>query len=98
MELPLDFLMLIHINVKSLNKKNFNKFHDLVQTLSFTPDPICLSESHIKEQALTNIKISEYRFINACPQGGASGVSKCVQNELKFAKEKSYQLYGCESL
>ena len=61
-----------------------------LQTLPFTPDRIDFSESRIKEQPLTNIEISEYSFVNACPHGDAGEATMYFQNELKFAKENRY--------
>ena len=92
-----DSLILIHINIRSLNK-NFDELYDFLQILPFTPDVICLSESRIKDQPLINIEISDYTFINTNPNGSASGVCMFVQNKLKFKEEKQFQLFGCDSL
>ena len=95
--IDIDSLILIHINIRSLNK-NFDELYDFLQILPFTPDVICLFESRIKDHPLINIEISNYTFINTSPNSSAGGVSMYVQNKLKFKEEKQFQLLGCESL
>ena len=92
-----DSLILIHINIRSLNK-NFDELYDFLQILPFTPDVICLSESQIKDQPLINIEISDYTFTNTSPNGSAGGVSMYIHNKLKFKEKKQFQLFGSKSL
>ena len=78
--------------------KNFDKFYDFIQSLSYTPDVVCLSESRIKKQPLININLPGYTFLNSSPFKNAGGVAMYVKNDLKFKNEQTFDLYGCESL
>ena len=90
-------LNIIHLNIWSLNK-NFDKFYDFIQSLSYTLDVVCLSESRIKKQLLINIDLPGYTFLNFSPLKNAGGVAMYVKNHLKFKNEQTFDLYGCELL
>ena len=51
----------MHVNIRSLNK-NFDEFHDYIQSLSFISNVICLSESRIKNQPQVNIELTGDKF------------------------------------
>ena len=78
--------------------KNFEKLFDFIQSLSYTPDVVCLSKSRIKKQPLININFPRYTFLNFSPLKKAGGVAMYVKNDLKFKNEQTFDLYGCESL
>ena len=59
-------LNIIHHNIRSLNK-NFDKFYDFIQSLSYTPDVVCLSELRIKKLSLINVNLPGYTFLNFSP-------------------------------
>ena len=90
-------LNIIHLNIRSLNK-NFEKFYDFIQSLSYTLDVVRLSESRIKKQPLINVNLPGYNFLNFSPLKNAGGVAMYVKNDLKFKNEQTFDLYGCESL
>ena len=90
-------LNIIHFNIRSLNK-NFDKFYDFIQSLSYTPDVVCLSESRIKKQPLINVNLPGYTFLNFSSLKNAGGVAMHVKNDLKFKNEQAFDPYGCESL
>ena len=90
-------LNIIHFNIWSMNKY-FDKFYDYIQSLSYTPDVVCLSESRIKKHSLININLLGYTFLNCYPLKNAGGVAMYIKNDLKFKNEQTFDLYGCESL
>ena len=56
-------LTLLHFNIRSLHK-NFDAMYNFLQSLDFFPDIICLSETRIKDDPLTDISITGYSFIH----------------------------------
>ena len=78
-----NFLNIIHLNIRSLNK-NFDKFYDFIQSLSYTPDVVCLSESRIKKQPL--IDLPRYPFLNFSPLKNAGGEAMYVKKSFKIQK------------
>jgi len=92
-----DFLILVHINTRSLTK-NFDELYDLLQCLPFTPDIIRLSESRLKPQPQINIDLEGYKFLNISPESNAGGVAMYVRNCIQFNQETSFMLHGSECL
>ena len=89
-------LILMHLNIRSL-QKNYDDLYDLVASLSFRPDVICLSESRIN-QPLKSIHLHGYNFINAKPNKQAGGTAIHVCSKLKFSQIDGFGLTGSESI
>ena len=47
-------LKLMHLNIRSLHK-NYDALHNLLQSLQFSIDLLCLTETRIRDQPLINI-------------------------------------------
>ena len=58
---PNHFLVLLHINIRSMHK-NFHNLYDLLVELNFLPDVICLTETRIKLHPLLNISLPNFFF------------------------------------
>ena len=54
-------LTLLHVNIRSLNK-NFDELHCFLTSLPYLPDIVCVSETLLKGESLSNITISDYNF------------------------------------
>ena len=49
-------LSFLHVNTRSLNKhENFDALYEFLIWLSFSPDVICISETRLRGDSLTNI-------------------------------------------
>ena len=88
-------MILMHLNIRFL-QKNYDDLYDLVATLSFRPDVICLSESRIN-QSLKSIQLQGYNFINAKPNKQAGGTAIYFCSKLKFSQIDAFGLAGSES-
>jgi len=60
-------LILLHLNIRSL-LKNFDLLYEFLESLTVSPDIICLTETRIKNCPLININIPNYRFMQTQPQ------------------------------
>ena len=91
-------LILLHLNIRTLDKY-FNNLHNLIASLSFEPDVVCLSESRIDEP-FENIEIDEYNFVHVKPKtkGQAGGVAVYINVRIEFRKIDCFNLCGSESL
>ena len=89
-------IILVHLNFRSL-QKNYDDLYDLVASLSFRPDVICLSESRIN-QPMKSIQLQGYNFINAKPNKQAGGTAEYVCSELIFFQIDAFGLTGSESI
>ena len=89
-------MILMHLNVRSLHK-NYDDLYDLIASLSFQPDVICLFESCIN-QPLKSIQLQGYNFINAKPNKQASDTAIYVCSKLKFSQIDAFELTGSESI
>ena len=89
-------MILMHLNIRPL-QKNYDDLYDLVASLSFRPDVICLSESRIN-QPLKSIQPQGYNFINAKPNKNAGGTAIYVCSKLKFSQIDVFGLTGSESI
>ena len=69
----IDSLILLHLSIRTLNKY-FNDLLNLIASLPFKPDVVCLSESRIDEP-FENIEIDGYNFVHVKPKtkGQAGG-------------------------
>ena len=54
-------LFVLHANIRSLQKNLNNLNHELLQTLSYPPDILLLSETKIKLSPLTNVNLTGYQ-------------------------------------
>ena len=82
----IDSLILLHLNIRTLNKY-FNDLHNLIASLPFKPDVVCLSESRIDEP-FENIEIDGYNFVHVKPKtkGQAGGVAVYINVESNSEK------------
>ena len=94
----IDSLILLHLNIRTLNKY-FNDLHNLIATLPFKLDVVCLSESRIDEP-FKIIKIDGCNFVHVKPKtkGQAGGVAVCINVRIEFRKIDCFNLCGSESL
>ena len=90
----IDFLILLHLNIRTLNKY-FNDLHNLIASLPFKPDVVCLSESRIDEP-FENIEIDGY--VKPKTKGQAGGVAVYINVRIDFRKIDCFNLCGSESL
>ena len=87
----------MHVSIRSLNK-NFDKFHDYLETLSFIPCVICLSESRFKNQPQVNIEFDGYNFINISPKSNVGRAAMYIHRTIKYIRDKRFSLHDCECL
>ena len=80
-------LFMLHFNIRSL-QKNFDLFYEALQLLPTLPQIICISETKINKEPLTNISISNYSFVCANSNTRAGGVGFYLNNSI------SYKLIG----
>jgi len=65
--------MLLRVNVRSLHK-NFDLLYEFIESLNLLPHVICLTETKIKKESLTNIELMNYSFVHANSNINAGGV------------------------
>ena len=94
----IDSLILLHLSIKTLNKY-FNDLHNLIASLPFKPDVVCLPESRIDEP-FENIEIDRYNFVHVKPKTKvqAGGVAVYINVRIEFRKIDYFNLCGSESL
>ena len=80
---PSNSLFILRINIRSINK-NFPSFYDLIQSLPNHPDIICISETWITHQPITNLSLSGYEFIYYPTKKRAGGVAMYVSTIYQF--------------
>ena len=80
---PSNSLFILHINIRSINK-NFPSFYDLIQSLPNHPDIICISETWITHQPITNVSLPGYEFIYYPTKKKAGGVAMYVSTIYQF--------------
>ena len=92
-------LTLLHVNIRSLNK-NFDELHCFLTSLPHLPDIVCVSETRLKGEPLTNITIPDYNFAQTDSATNANGVAIYIFSKYKFELVQSYNmnLNGCEDL
>ena len=81
-------MILLHLNIRSLQKNYDDLSYDLVASLFFRPDVICLFESRIN-QSLKSIQPRGYNFIKAKPNKQAGGTAIYVCSKLKGGESSS---------
>ena len=91
-------LILMHINIRSLNK-NFDSLYNLLSFLKFSSSIVAISETRLKNLPLTNIFISDYRFVHVDSEINANGVAAYISNSIQFQlHKKQLHLHKCESI
>ena len=64
----------MHLNIRTLTK-HFGAFCEFIASLSFTPNLVCLTKTHIKGQPLANITTPGYSFAHVNSLSSAGGVA-----------------------
>lgn len=91
-------LILIHINIRSIHK-NFDALYTFLQSFDYAPDLICLTETRLKHQPLSNISIPGYSFVHINSSTAAGGVAIYISNNVDFEfRKKQFQLKNSESI
>ena len=80
---PSNSLFILHINIRSINK-NFPSFYDFIQSFPNHPDIICISETWITHQPITNVSLPGYEFIYYPTKKRAGGVAMYVSTIYQF--------------
>ena len=67
---------------------------------SFSPDVICISETRLRGDSLTNITIPNYNFVHADSITNAGGVAIYISSNYNFEldPELDMEVNGCEEL
>ena len=90
--------MLLHVNVRLLHK-NYELLYELIKALQILPHVICITETRIKNQSLSNLDISNYSFVHANTTTNAGGVAMYISDNFKLKVcENLYQLCNSETL
>ena len=91
-------VILLHVNIRSL-QKNFDSLCEFIESLTYKPDIICLTQARIKHQPLTNLNLPNYHFTNVSPSSNAGGVAAYISDNLQFnLSAEQYILAGAEFL
>ena len=75
--------MLLHVNVRSLHK-NYDLFYKLIESLQTLPHVICITETRIKNQALSNLEVPNYNFVHVNSTTNAGGAAMHISDNLKY--------------
>ena len=76
-------LKLMHLNICFLHK-NYDSSHNLLQSLKFSLDLLCLTETRIRDQTLFNISLPGYSFVHDSVKTAAGGVAVSISNRLNM--------------
>ena len=89
----------LYITIRSINK-NFPSFYDLLQSLPNHSDIICISETWITHQPITNVSLPSYEFIHYPTKKKAGGVAMHVSTIYQFKITDIFNIDcdDCESL
>ena len=93
--------LLLHVNMRSLNKhQNFDALYEFLILLSFSPDVICISETRLRGDSLTNITIPNYNFVHADSITNVGGVAIYISSNYNFEldPELDMKVNVCEEL
>ena len=92
-------LILMHLNITSLNKHHDN-LNELLLTLPFSPKVICLSEVCLKNELSQNLNMNGYKFIHKPSTTIVGGVGMYISSTGSFENIHKYNLniQGCEDL
>ena len=58
-------LPILHVNIRSLHKNLGTLKHELIHSLDYHPDVICLPETKLKDALLTNAFLTHKPLIHA---------------------------------
>jgi len=91
-------LILMLINIQSMYK-NFDSLCEFLDSLTFTLHVICLSETRLKSQPLTNISLTNYSFVHVNSKTNAGGEAVYIHENLTFhLNQKQYSRFNSEAL
>ena len=91
-------LMLLHVNVRSLHK-NYDILYELIESLQTLPHIICITETRIKNQPLSNLDLLNYSFDHVNSTTNAGGAAMHISDNLKYKVcENQYQLCNSKAL
>ena len=91
-------VILLHVNIRSL-QKNFDSLSEFIESLTYKPDIICITEARHKHPPLTNLNLPNYHFTNVSPSTNAGGVAAYISDNLQFnLSAEKYVLAGAECL
>ena len=94
-------LSFLHVNMRSLNKhENFDALYESLISIPFSPDVICILETRIRGDSLTNITTPNYNFVHADSITNAGGVAVYISSNYKFEldPELDMKVNGWEEL
>ena len=88
-----------HFNIRSLPKNN-DLLHEFLCMLPISPEIICLSESQINHQPLSNLDLPGYKLFNNDSATRVGGVAIYVNNNIcaELIPELFLDIDGCENL
>ena len=84
-------LVILHLNIRSL-LKNFAILNELLASITFVPDLICLSQTRLKH-CFINLSIPNYSFVHADLSTAAGGVAVYILNEFKYKKCQTQHVF-----
>ena len=92
-------LILIHLNITSLNK-HYDDLNELLLTLPFSRKVICLSEVRLENELSQNLNMHGYKFIHKPSSTIVGGVGMYISSNCSFKIIHKYNLniQGCEDL
>lgn len=102
-ELPLSNgpnpLILGHVNIRSI-QKNFDDLHHFLATLQLQVSLLCLSETRLKSDPISNISLKGYTFIHSPTRTNAGGVGLYIRDGISFRYTNQYiiECADCEQL
>ena len=77
-------LMVLHVNVRSLHK-NYDLFYKLIESLQILPHVICMTETRIKNQPLSNLDLPNYSFVHVNSTTNAGGAAMYISDNFKYS-------------
>ena len=92
-------LNIFHFNIRSL-PKNYDLLHEFLCILPISPEIICLSESRINHQPLSNLDLPGYKLFHNDSATRAGGVAIYVNNNIcaELIPQLVLDIDGCENL
>ena len=94
-----DNLLILHFNNRSL-QKHYDTFFEFLITWHISPDIICISESRLKHNPLTNVNLPGYTLIRTNSPTNAGGVAMYIANNIAYELKTDYEMKidGCENI
>ena len=79
--------------------KNYDILHELIESLQTLPHVICITETRIKNQPLSNLDLPNYSFVHVNSTTNARGAAMYITDNLIYKVcENQYQLCNSEAL